>query len=362
MGATILAEPGGGRTPPTGASETRILPAMQRARIHRGGVLAKVLVVLVLVVVLAVVGAVVFLDSIVKAGIAAAGTHALGAKTAVRSVSIGIVSGKTSVEGLVVDNPKGYSDAKFVELGSIAVDAGLSSFTGEKIVIDRVALADLVVEIEKGADGTLNVNAIADHLKEVTGAGGEPAGKPEEKPGEPAGESKEAVVKELRLERIQVNLRNLVGGKDGVVEVKLPDIVLRDLSSKGGVDVLASELSGVVVGSVMQAVIAANIEGLGSEVIGGLQNAVGGIGEAIGGALEGAVTKGVEEVGAALEGVGQKLGETLGDLGKGVTEGAGKMLEGAGESLEKGVGGALKGLGDGLFGGGTKDEKKDEKK
>ncbi|MFM1821809.1 MAG: hypothetical protein RI967_75 [Planctomycetota bacterium] len=362
MGATILSERGGGRTPPTGASETRILPAMQRARIHRGGVLAKVLVVLVLVVVLAVVGAVVFLDSIVKTGIAAAGTHALGAKTAVRSVSIGIVSGKTSVEGLVVDNPKGYSDAKFVELGSIAVDAGLSSFTGEKIVIDRVALADLVVEIEKGADGTLNVNAIADHLKEVTGTGGEPAEKPDEKPAEPAGESKEAVVKELRLERIRVNLRNLVGGKDGVVEVKLPDIVLRDLSSKGGVDVLASELSGVVVGSVMQAVIAANIEGLGSEVIGGLQNAVGGIGEAIGGALEGAVTKGVEEVGAALEGVGQKLGESLGDLGKGVTEGAGKMLEGAGESLEKGVGGALKGLGDGLFGGGKKDEKKDEKK
>ena len=98
------------------------------------------------------------------------------------------------------------------------------------------------------------------------------------------------------------------------------------------------------------------------EVIGGLQNAVGGIGEAIGGALEGAVTKGVEEVGAALEGVGKKLGESLGELGKGMTEGAGKALEGAGEAIEKGVGGALKGIGDGLFGGGKKDEKKDEQK
>ena len=330
---------------------------MQRARIHRGGVLRRVLVVLVIVVILAVVGAVLFLDSIARAGIAAAGTFALGAKTTVESVSVGLVSGKTSVEGLAVANPKGFSDEKFVTLGSVAVDAGLSSFTGEKIVIDRVALADLVVEIEKGADGALNVNAIAANLKKATG--GEGAA---EKPAEPAGESKEAVVKELRLERIQVNLRNLVGGKDGIVEVKLPDIVLRDLSSKGGVDVLASELSGVVIASVMQAVIAANIEGLGSEVIGGLQNAVGGIGEAIGGALEGAVTKGVEEVGAALEGVGKKLGESLGELGKGMTEGAGKALEGAGEAIEKGVGGALKGIGDGLFGGGKKDEKKDEQK
>ena len=248
------------------------------------------------------------------------------------------MSGKTSVEGLAVANPKGFSDEKFVTLGSVAVDAGLSSFTGEKIVIDRVALADLVVEIEKGADGALNVNAIAANLKKATG--GEGAA---EKPAEPAGESKEAVVKELRLERIQVNLRNLVGGKDGIVEVKLPDIVLRDLSSKGGVDVLASEVSGVVIASVMQAVVAANIEGLGADVLGGLQGAVDGLGEAIGGPLKDAVGKGIEGAAAAL----QDVGKGLGDVGKKIGEEAGKALEGAGDAVKKGVGDAI----DGIFGG-----------
>jgi hypothetical protein len=206
-------------------------------------------------------------------------------------------------------------------------------------VIDRVVISNLVVDIEKGADGTLNVNKIVDHLKKIT----KQDKAAEEAPGAPAGETKEAIIRELRIEKVQVNLRNLVGGKDGVVEVKLPDIVLRDLSSKGGVDVLASEVSGVVIGSVMQAVVAAHIEGLGADVIGGLQGAVDGIGEAIGGPLKDAVGKGVEGVAGALK----EVGKGLGDLGKALGEEAGKAIEGAGDSIKKGVEGAL----DGIFGG-----------
>jgi hypothetical protein len=303
-------------------------------------VLKKVLLAIAVLVIVIVVASVLMIDSIARAGIAAAGTYALGTKTAVREASIGLVSGKTAVRGLEVDNPAGYSPEKFVSLGAIEVDAGLSSFTGDKIDIPRIAVRDLVVDIEK-KDGTLNVQKIVDHLKEVTGAGEKP------KPETPAGESKEAVIRELRIEGTVVKLRNIAGGKDGVVDIKLPDIVLRDLSSKGGVDVLASELSGVVIGSVMQAVLAANIEGLGAEVLGGLQGAVDGIGQAIGGELTNAVGKGVEGVGEALKGVGEGLSKELGNIGKGLGEGAGKAVEGAGKALEQGVGGAL----EGVFGG-----------
>jgi hypothetical protein len=309
-------------------------------QLRRGGALTKVLVAVAVLVVVAVVAGVLLIDVIARGAIAVAGTHALGTSTSVREASIGIVSGKTAIRGLEVDNPQGFvQTVKFVSLGEVAVDAGLSNFTGEKIVIDRVVISNLVVDIEKGADGTLNVNKIVDNLKKVT----KQDKAAEEAPGAPAGESKEAIIRELRLEKVQVNLRNLVGGKDGVVEVKLPDIVLRDLSSKGGVDVLASEVSGVVIGSVMQAVVAANIEGLGADVIGGLQGAVDGIGEAIGGPLKDAVGKGVEGVAGALK----EVGKGLGDLGKALGEEAGKAIEGAGDSIKKGVEGAL----DGIFGG-----------
>ena len=305
---------------------------------RRGGALKKVLLAVAVIVVVAVVAGVLLVDVIARGAIAAAGTYALGTGTSVKEASIGIVSGKTAVRGLAVDNPKGYSqDVKFVSLGEVAVDAGLSNFLGDKIVIDRVAISDLTVDIEKGADGTLNVNAIVENLKKATGSGGDGA-----KPAQPAGETKEAVIKELRLEKVKVNLRNLVGGKGGVVEVNLPDIVLRDLSSKGGVDVLASEVSGVVIASVTQAVIAANIEGLGADVLGGLQGAVDGIGQAIGGPLKDAVGKGIEGAAGALK----EVGKGLGDVGKKLGEEAGKAIEGAGEAIKKGVGGAI----DGIFG------------
>jgi len=310
---------------------------------RRGGLLRKILVVSVLLLVVLVVGGVLFLDSIVKAGIATAGSHVLGVKTRVEDVSIGIVSGQTAVTRLEVDNPAGYAPVKFLSLGSVEVDAPISGLMGDKIVIERLALRNLTIDVEKGADGTLNVQKIVDNLKKATGAGAPSGGTaPAPEPAPPAGESKEAIVRELRLESIVVNLRNIAGGKDGVVEVKLPDIVMRDLSSKGGVDVLASEVSGVVIGAVMKSVIAANIEGIGSEVLGGMQGAVEGIGGVIGGSLRGAVDAGVAGAGAALEAVGKGLG----DIGKG----AGKLMEGAGGALKDGV----KGVGDaleGVFGG-----------
>jgi hypothetical protein len=340
----MVARRSGGCTPVEARGTPYPAPMSNSTPPRRGGALTKVLIVLALLVVVVVVGGVLLIDSIARAGIAAAGTYSLGARTSVREASIGIVSGKTVIRGLEVDNPKGYAqDVKFVSLGEIAVDAGFANLTGEKIVIDRVALSDLVVDIEKGADGTLNVNAIVDSIKKATGAD-KPVDQPADKPTDaPKGEPKEAIIKELRLERVTVNLRNLVGGKDGVVEVKLPDIMLRDLSSKGGIDVLASEVSGVVIASVMQAVVAANIEGLGADVLGGLQGAVDGLGEAIGGPLKDAVGKGIEGAAAAL----QDVGKGLGDVGKKIGEEAGKALEGAGDAVKKGVGDAI----DGIFGG-----------
>ena len=308
---------------------------MPTGTIRRGGILRKALIALALLVIVLVVGAVVFLDSIVKAGIGTAGSHVLGVPTSAGSVSIGLVSGKTTIEKLEVDNPQGYAPVKFLSLGSVSVEAPFSQLTGEKIVIDRIALSDLVIDLEKGKDGKLNVEKIVENLKKATGAD-KPA---EPQPEPPPGESKEATVKELRIERVSVHLRNIAGGKDGVVEVKLPDLVVRDLSSKGGVDVLASELSGVVIGSVMKSVIAANIEGIGSEVLGGMKGAVEGIGGVIGEGLLGSVNLGVKGAEEALKGIGKGLG----DLGKG----AGEALKGAGEKLEKGVGEAL----DGIFGG-----------
>ena len=297
-------------------------------RLH-GGILKRLLIAIAIALVLALVAGVLMIDSIARTGINAAGTYALGVPTSVKEVSIGLLSGESSIQGLAVDNPAGFADAKILTLDRVQLGAGISTILGERIVVDRVAFTGLTLDLEKHADGTLNVTKLVDHLKEVTGSSDtkEPAA---------VGESKEVVIKELRLEKIRVNLRNMVGGKSGVIEVNLPDLILRDLSSKGGVDVLTSEISGVVLGSVMEAVLAANIEGLGADVIGGLRGAVDGVGSVIPASLKDAVSKGIQDAGSALEGVGKLLGAPTK-----------KLLDDAGKSLQDGVGSAL----DGIFGG-----------
>jgi hypothetical protein len=316
---------------------------------RRGGCLRRLvlgpLLAVAVVLVLLVVGGVLFLDSIVKTGISTVGSHVLGVRTAAADVSIGLVSGQSAIGTIEVDNPQGYRGAKFLVLGAVEVDAPLASLTGERIVIDRLALSDLRISLEKDADGTLNVQKIVDHMKAVTGSG-DGQQQPPPSPDEPAAEAKEVLVKELRLERITVVLVDIAGGKDGVVEVAMPDLVLRDLSSKGGVDVLASELSGVVIGSVMKSVIAANIEGLGAEVVGHMKGALEGVGGLLDGPLRNAVDAGVAGAADALKAVGKGLHEGAGK----VLEGAGSVIKGGAESVGKGVGEAL----DGLFGGGGK--------
>lgn len=311
---------------------------MRSENIRRGGILRKLLIAIALLVVLLPVLLLLFIDSIAKAGIATAGSHALGTTTRVDEAAIGVFTGKSAVRGLAIDNPPGYSPEKFVVLREIALDAGVPAFLGEKIVIDEVAIRGLSIEIEKGPDGTLNVQKFADHLKKMTGGD-----KPADAPPPDAGDAKEVLIRELLLEDITINLRNIAGGRDGIVPVELPDMVIRELSSKGGVDVLASELSGVVIGAAMKGLIAANIEGLGADLVGGLQGAVEGIGGAIGGPLRGAVDAGVAGAGAALK----EVREQVGNLGAKAVEEAGKALEGAGGKLKEGVGGAL----EGIFGG-----------
>jgi hypothetical protein len=126
------------------------------------------------------------------------------------------------------------------------------------------------------------------------------------------------VVKELRIEKVKVRLRNLVGGRQGLVDADLPDIVLKDVHSDGSVDVLASEVSGVVISSVLQATVSANIEG-----------------------LSGAVSDGIRDT--LKDMVGDLPADLRGPV-ESIRGGVGEALDKAGENIQKGVGDALKGI------------------
>jgi putative FmdB family regulatory protein len=281
---------------------------------RKGGVLGKLLLGVAAVVVgLALIG-VLAIDVIARTGIQVVGSQVLGVPVTLRGASIGLIGETSSVRGLTVANPKGYTDPDFASLGQASLSARLGELMAETATIRNITIRDLTVTLEKDAQGKLNVDRISENLPD-TGGDKPAAPKPD------AGPSRVIVVQEFRMESVKVRLRDLVGGKKGVVEATLPDIVLKDVKSDGSVDVLASELSGVVIGSVLQATVSANIEGLSDEVVGGLRNALQNSVRALPAELQGPV-------------------ETI-------RGGVGEVLDKAGEGLKQGIGGAL----DGILGG-----------
>jgi putative FmdB family regulatory protein len=281
-----------------------------RAR-RKGRALRKIVSIVAILAVVLVVAAVLLIDVIARVGIEVAGSKVLGVPTTVRNVDLGLIKDRSSVSGLDVANPTGYTDPTFLSLGQASLTARLGELTGDQVTIRNITLQDLTLTLEKDAAGKLNATRISDNLPS-TGEQQQAATQPD------AGKSRKVVVQELRIERVKVRLRNLVGGRQGVVEANLPDIVLKDVASDGSVDVLASQVSGMVIGSVLQATVTANIEGLSGEVMQG---------------LKGALKDSVNALPANLQGPVESIRGTMGEA-----------LDKAGEQIQKGVGDALQGL------------------
>lgn len=282
-----------------------------RASRRKGLAIKRLVIGLVLALVLLVVGVVFSIDSIARVGIEVVGSKVLGVSTTVDSVRLGLLSSQSSVRGVKVANPKGYTDPIFLDLGNASLTARLGELTAERTTIRNITISDLMLTLEQDASGKLNAQRISDNLPD---SGPGDSSKPDPK----AGPSRDIVVKELRIERVTVRLRNLVGGRQGVVDTKLPDIVLKDIHSDGSVDVLASEISGVVISSVLQATVTANIEGLSSAVSDGLRDTLKGM---------------VNDLPSDLRGPVESIRGNMGEV-----------LDKAGESIQKGVGEALQGL------------------
>jgi putative FmdB family regulatory protein len=293
-----------------GQGNLRRAKSTPRNRGRKGLAIRRLLIAIGIAIVALVVVVVLAIDSIARVGIEVVGSKVLGVQTTVQSVHLGLLSSHSSVRGLTVANPTGYTDPLFLDLGEASLTARLGELTAEKTTIQNITIRQLTLTLEQDASGKLNAQRISDNLPDSGDA---------KAPAKPAdGPSRDIVVKELRIEKVKVRLRNLVGGRKGIVDADLPDIVLKDVHSDGSIDVLASEVSGVVISSVLQATVAANIEGLSGAVSDGIRDTLKDM---------------VGDLPADLRGPVESIRGSLGGA-----------LDDAGTQIKQGVGGALQGL------------------
>jgi hypothetical protein len=219
--------------------------------------------IIIVVAVLIVVGVgVVFLsiDSIAKRAIEREGTEALGVKTTVSSADIKIFAGKFALNGLNVDNPKGFDGPHFLHLKDGKVDVTMKSLRKKVVEMPLLTLDNLDLYLLKKG-GQSNYNVILDNLKKFEDG----------KPKKPAKDSdgKRFIIHKIEINNVEAHVDLLpVAGDATKLNVPIKHIELTDIGSETKGGVLMSQLSGIVTKAVLQALI----EKAGDQLPGDLLN------------------------------------------------------------------------------------------
>ena len=114
----------------------------------------KALVPLALVVALLVLGWTLFVDRLLRKGIEAGGTAAVGAKVELASARIHLFRGNVTLRGLQVTNPNAPLQ-NIVQLDEIVADVGLLPLLEKKVVIDTVAIRGLRFNTPRTTSGAI---------------------------------------------------------------------------------------------------------------------------------------------------------------------------------------------------------------
>jgi len=176
-----------------------------------------VILVIIIVVALLLLGFELFGERVIKTGIEAAGTKALGVGVDIDSLDLSVFKGRVAIKRLRVDNPAGYEQKYLLQMGKGQVQTRLKSLMSDTVEIESILLDDITLAIEqKGLDNNLKV--VLDSLPKAEAA-----------------EGKKLVVKDLKITNTTVKVKLLpvqvMPGQADTVTLKLDPIEMKDLGS-----------------------------------------------------------------------------------------------------------------------------------
>ncbi|MDP3069795.1 MAG: hypothetical protein Q8N18_05870 [Opitutaceae bacterium] len=210
----------------------------------------KLLIILGLLAILAV-AAVVYvsmnLGQIVTAGVNRYGPQLTQTKLTLESARISPFSGIGTLNGLVIGNPKGWSDANLASLGKIHLDVVPSSLRGDHIIINEVIIEAPVFNYETKIISS-NVADLLANIEQALG-GAKPAADGKTQPAA-SGAPVKFSVKKFRL----LNGSVRVGLGPAATIVPLPAMEIDELGTKeGGITVAqaASVVMNQIVGKIV---------------------------------------------------------------------------------------------------------------
>lgn len=177
---------------------------------------------LLLLVVVVVAGSIFYIDKVVKVAVEQVGPEVTGTPVELSDVSLSLLDGNGSLQGLSIGNPEGFSSPTVFQLDDISISLDKESLLSDVVIIHSIDIVAPKVTYETGSNGS-NIAALQENIERLTGSGS-------------AESTSTESTRKVIIERLSVTQGNievvhpLLGDKP--MAVGLPDIVMTDIGAK----------------------------------------------------------------------------------------------------------------------------------
>jgi len=196
------------------------------------------------------------LDSIVASLIESAGTEAIGTDVSVSKVKLDLKSGKATITGLTIRNPKGYEDKYIFSMDDISVAIDISTLSKNPVVINEIIVHQPRVVYELDKNNVSNADTLLKNM--------ERKGSSDKKTAEAKGSSSEEIkliIKKFRFDGGNLSVKN-ASAPDNNLEMKLPVIAINNMgASRGGAtgNEIATEIVKKLVSEVVKSALKSGV-------------------------------------------------------------------------------------------------------
>ncbi len=218
-----------------------------------------------LAVALPAAGAFLYADELTRRAIERGGRDALGVDLSLSFVRLGLLGGGIQIEGLSVANPPGFEQTDLLRVGHVQMGVALPALLADRVLVPSLDLTDVSVDLERRGMST-NYGRVLDHLRRADGVGGSSSAEDDDL----------VVIREVRIRNVEADVRVLpeLGAIPGAqtatgledVRLDIPEIVLRNVRSKGNATALVTRLTGLIAAAVLDSV-ARHATGLPSAMV-----------------------------------------------------------------------------------------------
>ena len=243
----------------------------------------KIFISLVAIILLAVGAVWLSLESIVKTVVNKYGSEITGTEVKLGGFQFSPLNGTASVSRLTVANPKNYKSPYLFDLGSINVKVDVKSLTTDTIVIEEINIQKPVITYEMRSLTQNNIKQIQENISKNTASAVKEEQKTAAEPKKSAEQkaaSKKVIIKKVIVAGGEIKAETPLEGKAAALDVKLPEITLKDIGQDKKGESIAASISKIfakILNTASQTVVKSGLNDVKNIAKENLDNVVGGV-------------------------------------------------------------------------------------